>query len=80
MKRFKLYCTRFIQEEDGAELIEVAIAIAIVAVLAAAILGIVTVLQGKIGDARTLIDDINVGEYQSNNTTGSGTVNNGVGD
>jgi len=83
VNKFKAYCTRFIREDDGIELIEVAIAVAIVAILAAGVLGIVSVLQGKISDARTLIDGINVSDYQSggsgNHSSGTGGINTGVG-
>lgn len=67
------YLKRFIQEEEGAELIQFALVIAIVAVLAIAIQGVVTSAEGKVNDAKNLIDGINIGG-SSSGTGGTGGV------
>lgn len=55
------YLRRFFMDEEGAELIQFALVIAIVAVLAIAIQGVVTSAEGKVNDAKNLIDGINIG-------------------
>ena len=66
----KNYMKRFYRDETGAELIEVALAIAIVAILAAAIFGIIRILLVKIEQAGDMIGDIDPGIL---NGSGSGT-------
>lgn len=60
-KNFKSYCHSFCHEEEGGELVEYAIVIAIVALLAAAVLGIVSVVKGKVEDAGKEIGAIDPG-------------------
>ena len=55
------YWKRFLFDEEGAELIQFALVIAIVAVLAIAIQGVVSSAEGKVNDAKYLIDGINIG-------------------
>lgn len=55
------YWKRFLFDEEGAELIQFALVIAIVAVLAIAIQGVVSSAEGKVNDAKNLIDGINIG-------------------
>lgn len=83
MEKFKKYFARFVHEDDGAELIEVAITIAIVAVVAAGVFGIVQIVQGKIQDASNLIGSINVGDLNHPGGMGGGSGSgggNGIGD
>lgn len=54
------YFRHFLRDEEGAELIQFALVIAIVAVLAVAIQGVVTAAEGKVNDAKDLIDGINI--------------------
>lgn len=68
------YWKRFIKDEEGAELIQFALVIAIVAVLAIAIQGVVTAAEGKVNDAKNLIDGINIGGGGSGGSGGSGGV------
>lgn len=79
--RVKNYFKRFVREEDGGELVEYAIVIAIVAVLAAAVLGIVSVVKQKVADAGAQIGNINPGSVSG--TAGGGattpTIGGGVG-
>jgi len=56
----KRYLVRFFREEDGAELIQFAIVIAIAAVLAVAVMAISQVAGTKIEEAKDLIDGINI--------------------
>ena len=72
----KSYLAAFYKDENGAELIEVALAIAIVAILAAAIFGIIKVLLIKIEQAGNMIGDIDpsaVGGSGTGAGTGGGT-------
>ena len=48
------YWKRFLFDEEGAELIQFALVIAIVAVLAIAIQGVVSSAEGKVNDAKNL--------------------------
>ena len=67
------YIRRFIHDDEGAELIEIAIAIAIVAILAASIFGIVRILLVKINQAGDMIGDIDPGVLGGTGTGGGGT-------
>ena len=64
------YLKCFLTDEEGAELIQFALVIAIVAVLAIAIQGVVTAAEGKVNEAKNLIDGINI----SGGTGGGGSV------
>ena len=70
----KKYMKQFYRDETGAELIEVALAIAIVAILAAAIFGIIRILLVKIEQAGNMIGDIDPGILNgSGSGAGTGT-------
>ena len=77
----KDYFKRFVREEDGGELVEYAIVIAIVAILAAAVLGIVSVVKQKVVDAGDQIGNINPGSVGGNGGGGATTptIGGGVG-
>jgi Flp pilus assembly pilin Flp len=60
MNRIKSYLKRFAKDEDGAELIEVAIAIALVAAVAAIIFVLIQTVGGKVEEAQTMIEGIDV--------------------
>lgn len=64
------YWKRFLCDEEGAELIQFALVIAIVAVLAIAIQGVVSSAEGKVNDAKNLIDGINIGGSGSGSGSG----------
>ena len=64
------YWKRFLFDEEGAELIQFALVIAIVAVLAIAIQGVVSSAEGKGNDAKNLIDGINIGGSGSGSGSG----------
>lgn len=66
----KNYIKCFIHDDEGAELIEIAIAIAIVAILAASIFGIVKILLVKINQAGDMIGDIDPGALNGAGTDG----------
>lgn len=71
----KNFLRRFWQEEDGAELVEWAIVIAIVAVIAVPVMALMKTAQTKINDANTLINSINPGDVVTNpDASGTGTV------
>lgn len=55
------YLRRFFRDENGAELIQFALVIAIVAVLAIAIQGVVSSSKNKVNEAKDLIDGIDIG-------------------
>lgn len=57
----KNYLRRFFEDESGAELIQFALVIAIVAVLAIAIQGVVSASKNKVDEAKDLIDGIDIG-------------------
>jgi len=69
----KGFVKRFIYDEDGAEMVEWAIVIAIAAVIAVPVLALVSVASSKVTDASKLIGDINPGAYITNGTGTSGT-------
>lgn len=75
----RVYIKRFIHDDEGAELIEIAIAIAIVAILAASIFGIVKILLVKINQAGDMIGDIDPGALGGTGTGGTGTSGTGGG-
>lgn len=75
----RVYIKRFIHDDEGAELIEIAIAIAIVAILAASIFGIVKILLVKINQAGDMIGDIDPGALGGTGTGGAGTSGTGGG-
>lgn len=80
MDTIKRYFKKFIKEEDGGELIEYAISIAIVAILAAAVLAIVAVVREKVMDAGEQIGNINPGSISGNTPTSTTpTIGAGVG-
>ena len=64
------YWKRFLFDEEGAELIQFALVIAIVAVLAIAIQVVVSSADGKVNDAKNLIDGINIGGSGSGSGSG----------
>lgn len=68
MKYFKL----FFKDENGAELIQFALVIAIVAVLAIAIQGVVSSSKNKVNEAKDLIDGIDIGG--NGNSGGNGEI------
>lgn len=59
--QFRAYVKRFWKDDEGAELIQFAIVLAIVAVLAIAIQGVATSAQNKVNEAKNLIDGIDMG-------------------
>jgi len=61
MKKLKNYFKHFYKEDAGGELVEYAIVIAIVALLAAAVLAIVAVVRQKVADAGEQIGNIDPG-------------------
>lgn len=68
------YLKRFWKEEEGAELIQFALVIAIVAVLAIAIQGVVTAAENKVNEAKDLIDGINIGGGSGGGGGGGGVT------
>lgn len=76
----KDFFKRFIHEEDGAEMVEWAIVIAIAAVIAVPVLALVKVASSKVNDASKLIGDINPADYIEDGTgTGTGAGSGGTG-
>ena len=68
------YLKRFWKEEEGAELIQFALVIAIVAVLAIAIQGVFTAAENKVNEAKDLIDGINIGGGSGGGGGGGGVT------
>lgn len=66
------YLKRFFKDENGAELIQFALVIAIVAVLAIAIQGVVSSSKNKVNEAKDLIDGIDIGG--DGNNSGGGEI------
>lgn len=58
MKKLKRYIKKFVRSEVGAELVEYAIVVAIVALLAVGILSLAETAENKISEANDLIADI----------------------
>lgn len=56
----KKFVNRFIHDENGAELIEFAIVIGIVALLVVPVLGLAMSSQAKVEDAQKQIDGLNI--------------------
>lgn len=69
----KNFWKRFVHEEDGAEMVEWAIVIAIAAVIAVPVLALVRIASSKVNDASELIGNINPAEYISQGNGGGGT-------
>lgn len=75
----KDFFKRFIYGDDGAEMVEWAIVIAIAAVIAVPVLALVNIASSKVTDASELIGNINPGEYITSGTgTGTGTGGTGT--
>ena len=60
------YFRKFLKEDDGAELIQFAIVLAVVAVLAIAIQGITSSAKNKVDEAKDMIDGIEMGGNPGN--------------
>lgn len=60
MDRFKQYCKRFIKEDDGMELLQVAIVVLIAAALATVIWQLAKNVQTKLETAQSAVDAIDV--------------------
>ena len=75
----KKYLHRFIHEDDGTELSEWAIGIAIVAVLCGAVLVLVQTAKVKIDDANSLIGQIDPTIVTSGSGSGGGGGGSGGG-
>ena len=73
------FLQRFIHEEDGAEMVEWAIVIAIAAVIAVPVLALVRVANSKVQDASKMISEINPGDYINDTGDGGGTGADGTG-
>jgi Flp pilus assembly pilin Flp len=69
----KKFFKAFLREEDGAELIEYAIVIAIVAVIAAVIVVIAKTVQRKVEGAKDLIEDMEMPGASAAPTAGPAT-------
>jgi|GEM_PF-6388594 len=84
----KQYFRKFMREDDGAELVEYAIVIGIVAVVAVAVFAVVSVVYAQINNAGEQISGLDInnavtgnGGNNGNNSTGNnGITNGGVGD
>lgn len=82
----KKFFKRFICEEDGAELVEWAIVIAIAAVIAVPVMALVMNAKNKVEDANQLLGEINPGDYisgggsQGGGTQGGTQGGTGIGD
>lgn len=68
----KRYLKQFIHEDDGAEIIEYAIIIAVVALLAISILAVVNIARNKITQAGKMIESIDVTGGASGGNPGGG--------
>lgn len=68
----KRYLKQFIHEDDGAEIIEYAIIIAVVALLAISILTVVNIARNKITQAGEMIEGIDVTGGASGENPGGG--------
>lgn len=68
----KRFLTRFIYEEDGAELIEYALVVAIVAVLCGAVLVLVGTANTKVNEANDLINGIDPNSVINGGGSGGG--------
>lgn len=81
----KKFLSHFIHEDSGAELIEWAIILGIVAILGAAVLALAQIGKGKIDDASALISSINPSSISGANggsdpnANAGGGANNGLG-
>lgn len=75
----KNFWNRFVHEEDGAEMVEWAIVIAIAAVIAVPVLALVRIASSKVNDASELIGNINPAEYISQGNGGGGGTGTGAG-
>lgn len=60
MERFKQYCKKFIKEDDGMELLQVAIVVLIAAALATVIWQLAKNVQTKLETAQQAVDDIDI--------------------
>lgn len=60
MIKLKKYLSRFVKCEDGAEIIEVAIVIALIAVLAVAIGSLIVAVKGKVEEAQSMVTGIEI--------------------
>lgn len=60
MDRFKQYCKKFIKEDDGMELLQVAIVVLIAAALATVIWQLAKNVQTKLETAQQAVDDIDI--------------------
>ena len=70
MKSFKKYLHKFVQDENGSEIVEWCIIVAIVAILAAAAFAVVKIVYNQIQNAG---DSINKLDYDSIGGGGSGS-------
>jgi Flp pilus assembly pilin Flp len=57
MVKFKNYAKRFLRDEDGAELIEWAIVVAIAAILVTAAIAIMNTMQGSLNSTDQMLQD-----------------------
>ena len=60
MDTIRKYVSRFIKEDEGAELIQFAIVVGLAALLAGAVRAIYLVAESKVDDAKELIEAIEV--------------------
>lgn len=60
MDRFKQYCKKFIKEDDGMELLQVAIVVLIAAALATVIWKLASSVQTKLEKAQEAVDNIDI--------------------
>ncbi len=60
MNKFRQYCKRFIKEDDGMELLQVAIVVLIAAALATVIWQLAKNVQTKLETAQEAVDNIDI--------------------
>ena len=73
MYRLKQYFNRFIYQDDGAELVEYCIVVAVVAVLAAAVFAVVGAVKNQIENAGTQISGLDPSSIGSSTTPTTAT-------
>lgn len=76
----KNYLRKFFYQEDGAELVEWSIVIAIVAILAAAVFAVVSIVYKQITSAGDTIGNLDYGSIAGNNSANSATTPGGGSD
>lgn len=78
MKKIKQFLSRFIHEEDGAEMVEWAIIIAVAAVIAVAVMVLANTAKAKVEDANNMLNDFNW-DSSGSGSAGGASISSGVG-